>query len=489
MKRYTKWLAIIIFILVMACAEDKGNYDYAMINDVEISGIPEDTSVVQLEVLRLTPVFHRSLDASEAGLTYSWKLAGNEIGTERNLEYTIPQDLDIKKYDCLYTVTDTRNGMQYFQSFNISVNSLFSWGYYFLCEEEDGESVMSYFSSKEGTTECLHTKQVGEYALGKYPRAIGEKFGYIDALDDYFYTMYILNKESENPVIVTNNASFMPSALINNSSFVNDGDEFLPTEIVCMQSSEIYFISNGKIYNYASGLLYRPGKHDKDYIWSHAAGAYRFVFAYDELTHQYYVLKNQINDPNQGLVNDPYALDRVVEIKGQPSFENETVLTTYVNTSQDMYLATAETDKIHVMKFKYIDYQAATDEEPAINELGQMNERVTLTVAGANAATKAILIGENDWYFVTKDKVYTSPALMPAISEFVTLPADIGLPVVVAVSAKENYLIVATYDENSTEEYKGSFVLVNLVTKEMAIHRNVMGKCVVAKGFDANPWW
>lgn len=43
------------------------------------------------------------------------------------------------------------------------------------------------------------------------------------------------------------------------------------------------------------------------------------------------------------------------------------------------------------------------------------------------------------------------------LTDFVTLPDDIGKPVAVAVSAKETQLIIATYDAGSPKEYKGFF--------------------------------
>ena len=113
----------------------------------------------------------------------------------------------------------------------------------------------------------------------------------------------------------------------------------------------------------------------------------------------------------------------------------------------------------------------------------------TLPLAGADADTKGVLVAENDWYFVVGNKVYTTPVLKPTLADFVTLPDDIGKPVAVAVSAKETQLIIATYDAGSPKEYKGSFAIVELMSKEVTLHRNVMGKCVVAKGYDSNPWW
>lgn len=146
-----------------------------------------------------------------------------------------------------------------------------------------------------------------------------------------------------------------------------------------------------------------------------------------------------------------------------------------------MSMATAQTGKINLISFEYIDFKKATEEEPAVNEDGHLLEMETLPLAGADADTKGVLVAENDWYFVVGNKVYTTPVLKPTLADFVTLPDDIGKPVAVAVSAKETQLIIATYDAGSPKEYKGSFAIVDLMSKEVTLHRNVMGKCVVAK--------
>ena len=487
MKRYIEFVILGISMLFLGCAEDKGNYDYTPINELTISGIPQDTSVVHLEVLKIKPVFTRSLFASEEHLEYSWKIEGKEIATTRDLEYEVSPEWQIKKHDCLYTVTDTETEMKYFQVFNISVGSSFSWGYYFLCEELDGSTVLSYFSSKEGTTECLHTKQCGDYVFGKYPKAMIDKFGYINSLKDYYYTMYIITSEGENSVIVTDNAAFMPTSLINNSSLIYQGENFMPTEGIGMLTGDVCFLSNGKLMKYASGLLYRPAKHDKDYYWSHTVSAYNYIYAYDELSKKFYILKNQINDPEAGLVMDQHAYDRVVEIQDQPSYEGQTILCQMVNRSHIMYMATAGNNQVNLMKFEYIDSRKGTETLPALNEYGHVQEMITLQLADADKNTKGVLVAEKDWYFVVGNKVYTSPVLLPKLSDFVTLPSDLGEVTSVGLSSKGTQLIIATYDANSTEKYKGSFVLVDLMSKKLTVHKNVMSRCVVAKGYDANP--
>ena len=480
-------MALITFFF--SCSEDKGNYDYQPVNEVTVSGLPKDTSAMRGEVLKLQPLFEYTQAPSEEGLTYSWKMAGKEIATTRNLEYAVPDNMNVGKYDCRYIVTDTKNGMKYFKDFNINVLSEFSWGYYFLCEEPDQSTVLSFFSSKEGTTECLHATKIGDYAFGKQPKAMIDNFGHISSLGDYYYTFYVITTQGENPVIMTDNGAFMPTALINEHSFVYEGDRFNPTDAISMLTGDVYYLSNGKLYSYNSGLLYRPGKYDKEYYWSNPATAYSYVYAFDELSKKFYILKNQIDDPALGLVRDPYALDRVVEIKNQPSYEGKVILCKSVSREHTMYLATTEAGKIDLLTFEYIDFREATEEDPAISEEGHVLESNSFALPSADKNTKGVLVGEKDWYFAAGNKVYTSPVLKPQLTEFVTLPDDIGVPVAMAPSSKETQLIIATYDAGSAKEYKGSFVLIDLLTKEITVHRNVMGKCVVAKGYDANPWF
>ena len=69
------------------------------------------------------------------------------------------------------------------------------------------------------------------------------------------------------------------------------GDTFNPTDAVYMLTDAVYYVSNGKIYSYNSGLLYRAAKHDKEYYWSNPASAYTYVYVFDELSKKFYILK------------------------------------------------------------------------------------------------------------------------------------------------------------------------------------------------------
>ena len=72
--RLKKIIYVSLFSLgAMACAEDKGNYDYHELAELEISGVEDNLSVLTYEHLRLNPdlgVAARPEDQYE----YEWKV-------------------------------------------------------------------------------------------------------------------------------------------------------------------------------------------------------------------------------------------------------------------------------------------------------------------------------------------------------------------------------------------------------------------------------
>lgn len=484
MKHIFRTVIFSVLVAISSCAEDKGNYNYHNVNDIEITGIPSDTSVVNLEVLGITPVFTHSLSGNEEDLEYSWTVRGVEIATTRNLNFEIPTSYSAGRLDCLYTVTDTKTGMKFYRSFYVNVVSPFNWGYYLLCEKSDKTTVLSYFSTKEGNTEFLHPEGVGDYNFGTEPVGLSASFGNISSLGNYYWTFSVISKGGNNNVITTNNGAFMPSQIINSGNFLYDGYTFEPTGAVKLASGDQYYISNGGLIRFSAGLLYRPG-YTSGYKWGHVNGYYGYVFAFDELTNRFYVVKPQLNDPANGLIRDNYALDRVVEIRDQPDLNGGKVLTsslTYAATQRLDYVAASQ-GELKIVTLAYTDNQTT---EPVLFEDGACTGVSTHTIADMDANSKIIAIG-NDWYLATRNKIYTSPKLLPKFEDFVELPSDIGAPVAIAASCKLKYILIATYDPTSSAEKKGSFVEIEIVTKKITVHKNVIDKCVEIGAYNSDP--
>lgn len=480
MKNSISNFVIIVFSLfIAACAEDKGNYDYTMINDLQISGLPSDTSFAKLKTLVLKPEFKRSQENTEEGLTYSWEFAGKEISITRDLNYVIPFSMQAGKCDCRYVVTDTKTGMKFFKNFDLNIVSEFSWGYYFLCEGDNKQSVLSYWNIAKGTTKCLHTMQIGDYDLGREPKNLSGKFEWIASLGNYYYSMTIISADSEYPVIVTDNGSFMPQKLITTSNCVYQEVPFEPSEVINGDKNQ-YYVTQNKVCLYANNLVYRPAIHDKEYKWSNIAMTYYndyLVYAYDEITQKYYVLKRQLNDPINGLVRDNYALDRVVEIKNQPDYSGKSVIGKFPSSSGIKVLITESTG-VRLIDITYTDY----------NEDGKCTSSALLPIEGGVSNNAVALLNGNNWYVATNNKIYISPTLLPKFEEWVILPPELGGITAISPSGYGRKIIATMYNSNAAATKKGSFVIIDLITKAYEVRSNLIDKCISIGAFNSDPY-
>ena len=120
MKRTTLLYSTILSLglLMGACAEDDGNYDYTPINSVTIEGLEEDLLVEAGSRLQLTPVLNIT-DESSINLSYEWTIGETVVSNERNLDIALPP-LDYGEHLCALTIRDLDNGMQYRMTFSLT---------------------------------------------------------------------------------------------------------------------------------------------------------------------------------------------------------------------------------------------------------------------------------------------------------------------------------------------------------------------------------
>ncbi|NDV64620.1 PKD-like family lipoprotein [Bacteroides sp. 224] len=145
--KYIMNLRIIIvcaaLLSLVACNEDKGNYDYKAINQVDdITGIEESYSVEIGEQLKITPEFDPTM-GHEDDLDYTWYYRN---GTEwsvlqegRNFDFEIaaPIGTPYKTYTCAFEVKNRLTGVAYRDIFSIKVAGTFNKGYVLVYEKEN----------------------------------------------------------------------------------------------------------------------------------------------------------------------------------------------------------------------------------------------------------------------------------------------------------------------------------------------------------------
>ena len=163
-----KQLIILGIILgCWSCFEDKGNYDYISMNEIEISGIPEDTWIERrtyVDTLRFQPVITSSLyKEGEEPFTYEWKLMTlndqSKDTTGAWIDYTIATTKDLNyplkersgDYCGFFWVKDTITGVAKKHDFYLRLRTAVSEGWMVLCDV-NGEArldVVSHLSETE----------------------------------------------------------------------------------------------------------------------------------------------------------------------------------------------------------------------------------------------------------------------------------------------------------------------------------------------------
>lgn len=152
--KYRYLLFFVLTCLSISCYDDKGNYDYVDINELEISGVDNTKyyeKIAFIDTLELYP----EIEGSQYGTgtdkyTYEWKIIpGNADKTtdgdtldyvvcrEKNLEY--PIELAAGDYRCSFIVSDTASGLSWHKFFYLRVKTLTSEGWMVLCDK-NGES-------------------------------------------------------------------------------------------------------------------------------------------------------------------------------------------------------------------------------------------------------------------------------------------------------------------------------------------------------------
>lgn len=135
----------LICLLFSGCFKDDGNYDYRDINEVEITGLPEEMKIYyrNVDTLKASPAVAGNLDAGDMSrYYYQWQAVSKGstgattssyiIGTEKNLNYFVA--LPDAEYDVYCCVKDTLTRVTWKSSFPIKVTTERNSGWLVLSE-------------------------------------------------------------------------------------------------------------------------------------------------------------------------------------------------------------------------------------------------------------------------------------------------------------------------------------------------------------------
>lgn len=176
-----KRIAIIMGVLlsvVMACTEDKGNYDYLPLNELTLEGMAESYQVEKDSAFAISMTITGEAGFFEANYDFLWYV-WNELDEEAipdTLSYEKDLDmvmsLPIGEYTLRYVVTEKETGVYYAAEADLSVINSFSKGVVALSRIEGGDSDLTFINSVNTVTKHAYKEANAGVSAGNGPLGI-----------------------------------------------------------------------------------------------------------------------------------------------------------------------------------------------------------------------------------------------------------------------------------------------------------------------------
>lgn len=123
-----------------SCYDDKGNYTYHDINEITISGIEEEYSMVVGEGLTIKPILESTISGDEENYSYEWVVV--YVQGAYDIVYSTQKEWDnfalplpAGTYKIYYRVTDGKTGVQWFSdTFTVKIINDIAQGFFILSE-------------------------------------------------------------------------------------------------------------------------------------------------------------------------------------------------------------------------------------------------------------------------------------------------------------------------------------------------------------------
>lgn len=142
MNKIVLLLCIWMVTGLVACYEDKGNYDYQPINEVAISGIEKEYVRQKWDELSIEPKLTFSAQNTD-DLVYCWEVDGKVVSDQLNLKYTVSNNIADDVYKCRLGVLNKSQNSHYYCDFALQVVSPYEKGILVL-SEQDGKAMLSF---------------------------------------------------------------------------------------------------------------------------------------------------------------------------------------------------------------------------------------------------------------------------------------------------------------------------------------------------------
>ena len=160
---YTLLVGALFAIGTFSCYDDKGNYDYTWVLNIDLTDVLKDTTIRRGDVLNVQVDLKKFLNnsetetgsAAEEDYTYTWVVASggtyDTLSTTKDLNDTIWLSISSQPYQINYSVTEKASGVTWSTFFKLTVVDRLTGGYIFMTEDaEQNVEIELYADDTEG---------------------------------------------------------------------------------------------------------------------------------------------------------------------------------------------------------------------------------------------------------------------------------------------------------------------------------------------------
>ena len=283
--------SLLLFIVTgfYSCLDDKNNFDYKQVNELDGEILNIDIAGYEVNVgeeLTISPTFKFTIDKENPDVSYEWYLDGKKLDVTAP-SYTFSSD-KYGIYELTYAVVDNKTGVKFSLSTKITVTSAYLKGWAIL-SDVNGRSALSFIKVK--TVKKLYYDSDGREAykdsivyeevekdiipdLGTEPRRLLESTGYWDLAyqdlnsgEEVLYDELVVMQGSK--WVELNGNSLMKSVYTEEEFNGDIPDDFSPVDAVMTYSSKFLFNQNGYIYYNQRAVAndFHAGFYLSDPIW------------------------------------------------------------------------------------------------------------------------------------------------------------------------------------------------------------------------------
>lgn len=259
--------SLLLFIVTgfYSCLDDKNNFDYKQVNELDGEILNIDIAGYEVNVgeeLTISPTFKFTIDKENPDVSYEWYLDGKKLDVTTP-SYTFSSD-KYGIYELTYAVVDNKTGVKFSLSTKITVTSAYLKGWAIL-SDMNGRSALSFIKVK--TVKKLYYDSDGREAykdsivyeevekdiipdLGTEPLRLLESTGYWDLAyqdlnsgEEVLYDELVVMQGSK--WVELNGNSLMKSVYTEEEFNGDIPDDFSPVDAVMTYSSKFLFNQNG----------------------------------------------------------------------------------------------------------------------------------------------------------------------------------------------------------------------------------------------------